>query len=76
MSGAWMIEQRRLNAENSFIDSVIEQFKKNRSDAVKVLNVFKMHKIIKIDSITGQFSLKHGAFWDLNVIKNAILQHI
>lgn len=68
------IAQRSLNAENRFIDSVIEQFEFNKSDAEKILSVFMGHKIIKIDPIMGQYKLTQGIYWDKQVMDNALEQ--
>lgn len=66
------IAQRTVNAENSFVQSVMEQFGKTENEAQQVLTVFKQCKAVKIDAVTGQFALTHGAFWDIEVINNAL----
>ena len=66
--------QRIVNAENSFIDDVVEQFGTTVAEAEKVLTVFLKHKLVKIDPVGGQCHLKTGAAWEAKVIANAIAE--
>jgi len=66
------IAQRSINAENNFINSVMEQFNFSQNEAEKILSVYKKHKLIKIDYVTGQFNLKDGRFWDRYPMENAL----
>jgi len=66
------IAKRSINAENNFINSVMEQFNFTKNEAEKILSVYKKHKLIKIDYVTGQFQLKDGRFWDEYPMKNAL----
>jgi len=70
------IAQRIVNAENNFLNAVSEQFGFSPEEALTILNVFKKYKIIKIDAIGGQFTLSHGAYWDKEVMNNALAQKI
>ena len=56
------IAKRSINAENNFINSVMEQFNFTKNEAEKILSVYKKHKLIKIDYVTGQFQLKMVGF--------------
>lgn len=67
------IAQRQVNAENRFIDDVMEQFGKTKIEAEKVLQVYRKVGAVRIDPVTGQYLLKHGAFWELSVINNALV---
>jgi hypothetical protein len=60
------------NAENKFVDSVMEQFGKSKQEAEIILSVFKKKKAIKIDPVLGKFSLTHGALWDKQVMDTAL----
>lgn len=73
--GSYTIAQRELNAINMFTDSIYEQFHIDKKDALKVLNIFKKYKLIKIDKTIGQFKLTDGRVWDSNVINNAIIEY-
>lgn len=72
MKGTEQIAQRIINAENAFIESVVEQFDITEEEGEKVLNAFIKVKAVKIDPVMGQFNLTNGAFWDKQVIENAI----
>ncbi len=61
-----------LNATDCFLRDVMEQFNASKHDAEKVLRVFKKVKAIKFDSIAGGYTLTHGAYWEPDVIQNAI----
>ncbi|MBU1003035.1 MAG: PLxRFG domain-containing protein [Proteobacteria bacterium] len=63
--------QRIVNAENSFITSVMEQFGKSREQAENVLGEFKKAKVVKIDPVGGQYQLKDGRLWEQEVIDRA-----
>lgn len=65
------IAQRIVNAENSFILEVQEQFGKSEAEAEKILEVFKSENIIILEP-TGQFSLSNDIFWDAQVMDNAL----
>lgn len=67
-----VIAQRLANAEDRFMAAVQEQFGKTEAEAAKILAVFKDHKIVKLDAITGQFTLSQGIFWDSVVMDNAL----
>ena len=66
------IAQRIINAENKFIDSVVEQFGKTEDEAKIILEVFKREKIVKIDPIGGRFTLTDGIYWDGVVMNNVL----
>lgn len=63
---------RQINAMNSFVEAVQEQFGKSKEQAEKVLSVFRKAKAVKFDTNNGQWTLSHGAFWDADVINRAI----
>ena len=66
------IAQRSINAENNFINSVMEQFNFSQNEAERILSVYKKYKLVKIDYVTGQFNLKDGRFWDRYPMENAL----
>ncbi len=65
------VAQRSVNADESFIDSVCEQFGKSREEAAGVLRTFAKIKAIKLDWVGGRWNLTHGAFWEQSVIDRA-----
>ena len=72
MNGTKEIAQRIAHAEESFISDIIEQFGFNKSEAVKIYNVYLKEKIIKVDPIGGRVLLQHGAFWEKEVMQRAL----
>lgn len=70
--GTRAVAERYVNAENRFIESAAEQFGISPEDAAKVLRVYRDANIVKIDPVVGQFSLKHGAFWEKPQIEAAL----
>tara|TARA_R110000803_G_scaffold46420_1_gene97409 strand:+ start:352 stop:600 length:249 start_codon:yes stop_codon:yes gene_type:complete len=66
------IAQRIVNAENSFIACMEEDYALTESQALAVFNLYKKEKILKIDSGIGSWTVKHGAFLDKSTIQNAV----
>jgi hypothetical protein len=71
-TGTRAMAQRIVNAEERFIAWVQEQIDCTRSEAEKVLDVYRKEKLVKIGAVDGQFRLKHGAFADPEVLLNAV----
>lgn len=63
--------QRAANAENNFVVELIRAGGISETDAVKVMNFYLKEKIAKLDYAIGRISVKHGAFWDRDVIRRA-----
>lgn len=72
MNGTEQIATRLVNAENSFIEEVCEQFDKTEAEAEKILAVFLKLKVAKLDIGIGRVQLKHGALWDIEVMNNTL----
>jgi hypothetical protein len=62
---------RQLNAERAFVDFV-ESKGFSRADAAKAVSTLLRLKIAKLDAVTGSWSVKHGAFLDVDVLRNAV----
>jgi hypothetical protein len=61
------------NGHKRFIAQVIKTAKCTRKQAEKVFKEYKKNKIITCDvRCTGTWSVKHGVFWDKEVLWNAI----
>lgn len=71
LPGTRDIAQRIVNGEEAFISAVQEQFGKTKEEAERVLARFRKDKLVKVDPVTGQFTLKHGATWEQEVIDRA-----
>jgi len=66
------IAQRIVNAENSFIACMEDDYNLTEDQALAVFNLYKKEKILKVDAVMGSWSVKHGAFLDEQTIKNAV----
>lgn len=64
--------QRIENARKSFVDNLIEQFALTTEQAHHVLDVYIKLKVVKLDPIGGVYNLKHGIYWEPDVIRNAV----
>ncbi len=58
------INQRFVDAENSFLEVLQTQGGISRNGAEKVLAAWKKHKLVKVDSFDGRISVKHGGLLD------------
>lgn len=66
------IVQRMVNAERSFINTLIEFGEISREEAARVLSVYIRLKVVKRDLVNSTYIVKHGAFLEKDVIKNAL----
>ena len=60
-----------MNGTELFLHTLVEVKKLKEDDAKLVMEFYKKIRVLKIDSI-GQVSVKHGAFLDDDVLKDAI----
>jgi hypothetical protein len=65
------IAQRIVNAENDFIEVLMAQASISKDDAIKAMRAMLKMKVAKLDAVSGRISVKHGAYLDADVIKNA-----
>jgi hypothetical protein len=64
--------QRFVNAENRFTDYVKQATGTDDATAHKVLAYYRQHKIVKLDAVSGTFSVPHGALLDAATLRNCI----
>ena len=64
---------REHNAMMRFSDSVGAPHGLSDEQAEKLLSAFRKLKVVKIDGVNGQYSIKHGAFWDREVMERALM---
>jgi hypothetical protein len=62
---------RSTQAEDRFIDFAMSAASLTKAEAVMALAAYRKHKLIKCDSATGQFTVKHGAFLDVVPLRRA-----
>jgi hypothetical protein len=66
------VAQRIVNAENAFIAICVEHHGFTIEQATKILQVYKRVKAIKINAVGGGFQFTHGAFYERDVMQNAL----
>jgi hypothetical protein len=64
--------QRLINAENNFVEIMMDTANCTKEQAQKVLRVYRTLKVIKLDVAMGRYTFKCGAFLEVDVIQNAI----
>jgi len=70
--GSRNMAQRMVNAEEGFLQVLMDLGGINKSEAMKVLGVFRKAKVLKMDPVGGRMSVKHGAYLNPDVIKRAL----
>ena len=66
------IAQRYVNAENRFTDYVKQATGTDDATARKVLAYYRQHKIVKLDAVSGDFSVSHGIMLAADTLRNCI----
>ncbi len=69
--GLQAVAQRQVNAQNRFIESVVEQFGLTEKEAGRAWDYFVENKLLKVDAVGGQYTLTNGDFWDADAIRMA-----
>jgi len=62
---------RTVIAENKFIECVVADGLSS-ADAQKVANAYVHLGLLRFDSVDGQFYIKNGALFDIQIMKNAV----
>jgi len=70
MQGTRQVAERMVNAQKAFVQLVMEKGF-TRKQAEKIMTVYLKNKIAKLDAAMGRITVKHGAFWELDVLRNA-----
>lgn len=69
--GTRSVAQRIVNAEKSFIQLVMEKGF-SRAEATKIMQTYLKLKVAKLDPVGGVIRVQHGAFWELEPLRNAL----
>lgn len=64
--------RRLADCEVNFADRVALAIGGTREDGFKVLRVYIKAKAVKRDLTNRTFTVKHGAFWDVEVLRRAL----
>ena len=69
--GTLQVAQRIINAENGFVQLIMEKgFTK--TEAEKAMLALLKLKAAKLDPVMGRITMKHGAYWEGDVLRNAV----
>lgn len=69
--GIRAVAQRAVNAENEFLGWIEEQGFTSE-EAEIIFGVYRSEKIIKLQVSMGRYTIKHGAFTELEVLHRAL----
>lgn len=71
MIGNQNTAKRIVQAENDFIEVIMSKgFTKE--EATKAMTTMLKLKVAKMDAVIGRISVKHGAYLEVDVIRNAV----
>ena len=62
-----------VRAFHHLIDAIVQFGKISESDAEKVAMFYKKNKFVKFDAIHGTSHIKHGQFFDADIIARALI---
>lgn len=63
---------REINAATKFVEAVMSIAGCTAPEAEKVLAIYRKAKMVKLQRAIGSYDVKHGAYLDVQVIRNAI----
>lgn len=63
---------RAVTAENNFAECVMQVIGCTQEEAFKVLAVYRKAKAVKNDYAVSRIVVKHGAFWNADVLRRAL----
>jgi len=66
------IAERMNNAMIGFVESIARFGEINADDAKVVANFYMKNKLAKMDAVGGRISVKHGAYYDKDIIVKAL----
>ena len=69
--GSQALAQRWINAEEKFITFAMDTAGLTREQALTALRAYKEAKVIVIDKVGGQYTFRHSAFADPDVLRKA-----
>lgn len=65
---------RMAQAEENFIDNIARAGGISKVAAAKVLAVYRRHRVVKMNAVSGEITVKHGGFMDRDVILRALAE--
>jgi hypothetical protein len=69
--GTKSIAQRIVNAENAFIEVLVNLGSVTKAEAVRAMHTMLKLKVAKMDAVSGEIRVKHGAYLEADVIRRA-----
>jgi hypothetical protein len=67
------IATRMENAATNMIESLMELGEIDSAAATKVYNLYRRHKLIKLNAVLGRYDVNHGAYLDRDTIRRAVV---
>ncbi len=58
------------NAETQFIGLLMELGGISKEQAESVFDLYRSHKVLKLDAVGGRYSVKHGGLLDRDCIRH------
>lgn len=71
LPGLKAVASRIVAAEENFIATLIDIGGIDRVAAERVLAYYRKNKLVKLDSVGGRMTVKHGALLDADIIRKA-----
>ena len=72
MIGNYNTALRIVQAGETFAETVAEIAGLTKAEGFKVLAAYRKAKVVKLDAVNGRYTVKHGAFFDVDVIRRAV----
>jgi hypothetical protein len=72
MTGCQEIAEGMIDAEAHFRNVVVETIGCTDEQAEAIRQLYVKSKLIKVDHIARRYNVRHGAFLDLDVLRNAL----
>lgn len=76
MNGTRQVAEGMIAAKNWFIDLVVETIGCTEDQAEAVRVYYVKNRLMKIDHIMRCYHVKHGAFFEPSVLRNAVAEAI
>jgi len=72
ITGTRVFGERLAQCQINFADQVAKVLGADRAAGLKVFEVYRKAKVLKIDTCNVTYTVKHGAFWNIEVLRRAL----
>lgn len=66
------IAQRIANAEANLTATLVEMGGISEGEAMRVATFYKKEKLVRLDLTNQRYTVKHGGYWERDVIRRAV----